>query len=203
MPDKDYPPRTWVDPRLFVKESAINGQGLFCSQGVRAGELLMIWGGVPVRKDRFDMAAYRFASVVPIGEEHYLALPSTDPADSLDEYLNHSCDPSAWLVDEVRVVARRDLAAGEEITVDAATWDDGTLTDYAPGGRCTCGSAKCRGTLSPEDWRLPELQREYAGHFSPFLAERIRRLNEALPEWLPRSARRSDSERTARDRADG
>lgn len=176
MQEKSYPPRTWADPRLFVKESVINGRGIFCSHEIKAGEPLMTWGGVPVRKDSFDVKEYRFQSIVPIGEEHYLALPMSDQEESIDEYLNHSCDPSAWLIDEVRVVARRDLKAGEEITVDAATWDDGNVTEYAADGRCTCSSPKCRGTLSPDDWKRPELQKEYDGHFSPFLQERIRRL---------------------------
>lgn len=176
MHEKKYLQRSWADPRLFVKESPINGRGIFCSQPIKAGEPLMTWGGVPVRKDSFDVKEYRFQSIVPIDEEHYLALPMSDQEESIDEYQNHSCDPSAWLVDEVRIVARRDLAAGEEITVDAATWDDGNITEYAVGGVCTCRSAKCRGTLRPDDWKLPQLQREYAGHFSPYLQERIRRL---------------------------
>lgn len=182
MTPKSYLPHTWADARLCIRDSAINGQGIFCSEDIRAGECLMIWGGIPVPKANFDMAAYRFQSIVPISEDHYLALPVTDEEVSIDEYLNHSCDPSAWLVDEVCVVARRDLRAGEEITVDAATWDDGFGKEYAVDGRCTCGSPQCRGKLHPDDWRLPALQRAYAGHFSPFLAERIRRLTQADPE---------------------
>ena len=48
----------------------------------------------------------------------FIALPNSDPHISLDEYLNHSCDANAWLEDEVTLTARRDIAAGEEITLD-------------------------------------------------------------------------------------
>lgn len=171
-----YPAHTWADPRLYVSDSAINGQGIFCSADIAAGECLMIWGGVPVRKSTFDEKVYRFQTIVPISEEEYLALPVTDQSESIDEYLNHSCDPNAWLADEVHVVARRDIRSGEEITVDAATWDDGTIKEYAAGGVCTCGSPQCRRILRADDWKRPELQRAYAGHFSPFLQDRMRGL---------------------------
>ncbi len=34
--------------------------------------------------------------------------------------LNHSCDSNLWMADEATVVARRDIAAGEELTLDYA-----------------------------------------------------------------------------------
>jgi hypothetical protein len=36
--------------------------------------------------------------------------------------------------------------------------------DYAPD--CHCGSARCRGKVSGEDWKLPELQQRYGNYFS-------------------------------------
>ena len=67
------------------------------------------------------------------------------------------------------LTARRAIAAGEELTSDYAT-----MTSLA-GWRmpCTCGSEDCRGAITGEDWRLPELGRRYRGRFSPFLNERI------------------------------
>ena len=44
---------------------------------------------------------------------------------------------------------------------------------------CRCGTPSCRGVVTGDDWRLPELQARYAGSFSWYLAERIRRLREA------------------------
>lgn len=177
MTPKQYLPHTWADPRLFVKESHINGHGIFCRQAIREGEVIMIWGGVPVPKIGFDTRAYRFQTVVPISEELFLALPISDQEASIDEYLNHSCEPNIWLTDEVTVVARRNIEAGEELTMECATWDDGFGNEYAEAGRCTCGTKSCRQLLHPDDWKRPELQSAFAGHFSPFIAERIRLLN--------------------------
>jgi hypothetical protein len=34
---------------------------------------------------------------------------------------------------------------------------------------CSCGASECRKV----DWRLPELQRRYAGYFSRYIADRF------------------------------
>jgi hypothetical protein len=76
--------------------------------------------------------------------------------------LNHSCDPTlAWSGDSL--VAFRDVAAGEELTVDYAT----TTTDPSMLVRCHCESYRCRQMVTGDDWRIPELQRRYAGHLAP------------------------------------
>jgi len=76
--------------------------------------------------------------------------------------LNHSCDPTlAW--SGTRLVAFRDVAAGEELTVDYAT----TTTDPDMLVRCHCETYRCRQMVTGEDWRIPELQRRYAGHLAP------------------------------------
>ena len=174
MSPRSYLPRTWSDERLIVKPSPIDGSGLFTTSALPAGTVLMIWGGAVVDRAGIDYSKYRTETVVPISETQYLALPITDAGESLDVFLNHSCDPTAWLIDEVTVVARRDLEAGEEITTEFATWFDYEPgTTYSASWACKCGSPGCRRVLSAEDWRRADLQQRYAGHFSPFLARRI------------------------------
>ena len=36
-------------------------------------------------------------------------------------FQNHSCDPTTWWVDDITLVARRDILPGEEITYDYGT----------------------------------------------------------------------------------
>lgn len=62
----------------------------------------------------------------------------------------------------------RDIAAGEELTHDWATTDDG---DYAL--TCRCGCPSCRDTITGKDWMKPELQAKYAGWFCWFLQRKI------------------------------
>lgn len=98
----------------------------------------------------------------------------------LGDFMNHSCDPNCWMQDEHTLAARRDIAAGEELTADYVFWkaDDSDVARFA----CRCGSPLCRGRVTGRDWRLPDLQQRYAGHFSPFINERIRKLHGSVTE---------------------
>ncbi len=82
---------------------------------------------------------------------------------------NHSCDPNLWLTAPVDISARRDIEVGEEVLTDYATYT------MAPDWRmaCSCGSGLCRGTVTGDDWRRPELQTRYAGHFAYPIERRI------------------------------
>ena len=64
--------------------------------------------------------------------------------------------------------AMRDIAADEELTLDYC------LFDSLPGRMtCRCGTTHCRGVITGDDWRRPELQVRYAGWFSRYLADRM------------------------------
>lgn len=57
-------------------------------------------------------------------------------------YLNHSCDPNLEVeFDATRLVARRDVAAGEELSFNYLT----TEWDMAAPFECRCGAAGCFG----------------------------------------------------------
>lgn len=173
---KEYLRQSWVDERLKVGPSLIAGQGIFTTRDIKEGEILMIWGGIEIPRAEYNDDDFHPRSTVRISEDTYLGRPISDSEESPDDYLNHSCDPNAWLTDEVTVVARRDIKAGEEITVDCATWDSDEEWAYFDEGEgpCRCGSALCRKNLTPQDWRRPELQERYVGHFSPYITRKIR-----------------------------
>jgi hypothetical protein len=83
-----------------------------------------------------------------------------------DRHVNHSCDPNAYVLyegDRSFLVARRDIAVGQEITCD--------YNINITGGTawpCHCGTARCTGTTVGDFFRLPvDIQREYR----PLLAE--------------------------------
>jgi len=162
---RDYLERSRLDPRIEVRPSRIEGRGLFATAPIAAGEVVAVIGGRVYRDaDRGGLGPSDHSSVA-IEEGVNLVQAADDPL----QYGNHSCDPNLWLVDEVTVAARRDVDAGEELTVDYAI-QSGYEAWSMP---CACGSAGCRGTVTGRDWRVPELQRRYAGHWSPFLERRI------------------------------
>ena len=163
----EYRTETWFDPRLATGPSSIHGRGLYATAPIDAGEVVMIWGGTAWTRAQLDAGEVPPCSFSFIDDDVLLA----GPEDGLDYFVNHSCDPSVWMADEITVVARRDLAAGGEITGDYALWeaDDAYLVES-----CTCGAVTCRGVVRGTDWQRPELQERYAGHFLPYIERRFR-----------------------------
>jgi hypothetical protein len=77
--------------------------------------------------------------------------------------LNHSCDPNLGWTDETTLVAIRDIAAGEELTLDYATVI--TKPDFVM--MCHCETYRCRQVIEGTDWKIPQLQKRYAGYWAP------------------------------------
>jgi hypothetical protein len=170
---RSYLSRSWINPKLTGGVSRIHGEGVFATAPIARGEKLMEFGGQKISGAEAASGAYRECSVWLIADDTYLALHESDPDSSLDENLNHSCDPNAWLTDEVTLNARRDIASGEEITLDHGTWnfDEAEYTwDDAP---CACGAPTCRKHLTENDWKRPDVQDSYRDHFHPVVAALI------------------------------
>jgi hypothetical protein len=92
----------------------------------------------------------------------------------IEDYVNHSCDGNAWYEGDDLLVAMRDIKKGEEIYYDYA------LTENHPDfafPKCLCGKANCRGRITGNDWKLPELQVKYGRHFLPHVLRGIDALN--------------------------
>ena len=169
---RTYSLDSWIDPRVELQVSKIQGVGLVAQAPIRQGEIVVIWGGTVLTEADVKAGRARKHSTAAIDEGLYLAALADEPA-SPDDFMNHSCDPTVWMIDEVTLAARRDIAAGEELTADYAMW--GADEDWVVGWTCRCGAAHCRGTVTGRDWRLPEVQARYRDHFSPFINARIRR----------------------------
>jgi uncharacterized protein len=63
------------------------------------------------------------------------------------EFINHSCDPNVWAwicKGHILYMSRREIQPGEELTVDY------NFAREVERVACTCGSAKCRGTINLE-----------------------------------------------------
>ncbi len=173
---QEYARRSWVDPRLEVRPSPVHGTGVFAKEPIRRGEVVAVWGGVVMTEEDIKAGRAKPRTTAEIGEGLYLAGEQGDEYQA-DDFLNHSCDPNLWMEDEVTLVARRDIASDEEVTIDYAMW--GSNPNWT---ECLCESPLCRGRVTPEDWRLPELQERYGEHFSPFIKHRIRATGRSEPE---------------------
>ena len=151
---------------------------MFARESIAAGEIVSIVGGIVMTEDEFRV----HISTVPrynatqIGEHLHLVDLIQMPG-AVAGSINHSCDSNLWLQDEVTIVARRAISASEELTLDYALTT--VQSQWRLDQPCQCGTIACRHVITGNDWRLPEVQQRYAGHFAPFINERIRRGNES------------------------
>jgi SET domain-containing protein len=172
MSSREIPDRSWLHPGVVVRSSPIHGRGLFAVEPIARGEVLEILGGQELTDAAVKAAidrGHRYDGIA-IGPDLNLSI---EPADWPGIHGNHSCDPNLWMANATTVEVLRPVAKDEELTVDYA------LFTAAPwwSMRCNCGAPNCRGVISGEDWRRPELQARYAGHFSPLISEKIRGLS--------------------------
>jgi len=63
----------------------------------------------------------------------------------------------------------RDIKIGEEVCFDYAMCDTMPYDEFD----CGCGQPNCRRQVGGDDWQKPELQKRYAGYFSPHVQRRI------------------------------
>jgi hypothetical protein len=77
--------------------------------------------------------------------------------------LNHSCEPNLGWQDDRTLVAISDIAAGDELTLDYAT----VITDPDFVLMCHCETYRCRQVIEGTDWKIPQLQKRYAGQWAP------------------------------------
>lgn len=167
-----------------VKPSAIEGLGVFAVRPFRAGQRIRtvnivreVTDEAPLRGDadeRIEHCGYPDGKVVLWG------FP--------DRHVNHCCDPNAYELYDgaaVYIVARRDIAAGEEITFD--------YNLNASGGNswpCHCGAARCRGESVGDFFALPvEQQWEYRPLLADWFVRRHREQVTALDVAAPPSTR--------------
>src|SRR5262245_53881696 len=170
---------SYLSPKTRVKQSGIAGRGLYAIAPLVRDEIVSVKGGHLIDRATLDQnKAVVNAADVQIAENLFIAPLTEDEFESVMMFLNHSCEPNVGVQGQIVFVAMRDVAAGEELTVDYGTIDDDDETMA-----CRCGAATCRGTITGQDWRRRDLQLKYGDYFAWHLRRRMQ------------SEQRSESER--------
>ena len=135
-----------ADPQKFrvaVGPSAIDGHGAFAAEAIPAGRKIGEIRGesIDVREARERACSLARIMIVVVSERRAVdASRSSDPL----RFTNHSCAPNAVLrlrQGRIEIYAIRDVAAGEELTVDyGESHHRGRLA-------CRCGAPRCAGRL--------------------------------------------------------
>lgn len=138
-PRREGPQKYAVD----VKPSAIDGHGAFAAEAIPARRKIGEIRGesLSVKEARQRAKGQRRIMIVEVSAK--MAIDASRSSDPL-RFTNHSCQPNAVLrINQGRVefYAMRDVAVGEEITVNyGETHHEGRL-------RCRCGAPGCVGRL--------------------------------------------------------
>ena len=93
------------------------------------------------------------------------------------QLINHSCEPNCGVflrdgIDALEIHAMRDIAAGEELYTDYATFE--FEIKHFPG-RCLCGTAACRGYITG----YKDMPQEVRDSYGPYIAEYLEEMEPA------------------------
>ena len=119
---------------IVIKNSKINGKGVFANRDFKKGEVVIKYNLKPLTKKEFENLSEK--------EKHY-----TDFQDGRywlfqipERFVNHSCNPNTNTKNKCDV-AIKDIKKGEEITTN--------YLKEAPGlnMKCNCGSKNCKGVI--------------------------------------------------------
>lgn len=166
-------PHRWITPKAVCKESKIHGIGVIAIEDIKKGEMIGIAGGIVVPisevKECWEKIGGSFGTKV--NDDFYIVPISREEMEKTGVF-NHSCDPNTGWAGDIRTIAIKDIKKGEEITMDYGMY--GSEIDPF---KCNCGSLNCRKIIKPTDWKIKELQEKSLEYFSPYLKEKIKRMN--------------------------
>ena len=164
---------SWINPKLDVRTALKCGKGVFAATNIKKDEVLSVFGGYIVKAiDVLDSTFYDDDYSLQISEDFLIGpMGKRDLTDA--DFFNHSCDPNAGFNGQIFLVAMRNIKEDEEITFDYAM-----VLQKMPGVKfyklkCLCGSQKCRGFVTENDWKTKDLQKRYDGYFQFFIQKKI------------------------------
>ncbi len=156
--------------RLEVRPKSNDQRGVFACENIYKGTTVFRDGGVvvPMSIPKFPKYGY---SVV-IDEGLMLAPRDYDNMESI-YFLNHNCDSNLARIGGLIYVAKKEIRAGDELTVDYSP----LLADYKEDWSldCDCLAAECRHKITSRDYRNPDLAIRLWDEWLPFIQRKINR----------------------------
>jgi len=138
-----------------------DGRGIFAKRDIEEGKLVAQLGGVLVHTSQVPQYLEQVGNYGPQVHDDWYVSPTSVDEVAQTGAINHSCNPNIGMLDALTFVAMQDIQTGKELTCDYA------MTGLMQGFDCNCQEDACRSVISPEDWKIAELQEKYAGFFSP------------------------------------
>jgi SET domain-containing protein len=127
---------------LKIKRSKINGDGLYSTRLIKKGSRIgLIQGETVIVKKFTEKLSQQSLNWIGIGRYSWI-----DTKNSPFKFINHSCDPNAYILGKKTVVALKRVEPSDEVTMDYS------LTEADEGWsieQCSCGNTNCRNKIGP------------------------------------------------------
>lgn len=143
--------------RYYIKNSGIQGKGVFARTNLKSGESIGIVKGPIVPDNEESCRKYGAHYIHSISYTHAILVKN-----SL-RFTNHSCEPSCGLKNRIEIVAMKDIKKNNEITIDYDT------LDYNWEMICNCGSQNCRKKIRGYKYLDEKLKDKYKEFTAPYL----------------------------------
>ena len=134
--------------RLYCKQSKIDGNGLFTSEALKAGQHVgYIQGPIEIVRNFSPKLSEESMDWIGVGKYSWI-----NTKESPFRCINHSCEPNVAHVTKRKIIALIDLPADSELTMDYSLTEADTDWEIKP---CKCGSKICRKVITSIE-KLPE-----------------------------------------------
>ena len=161
-------PKKTTSPWARVRRSKIHGRGVVATKDIPSGTRIIEYAGERITKAESDRRDEARAARRAAGGDGCVYIFEINKRHDLDGHMswntarliNHSCEPNCESTNvrgHIWIVARRDIAAGEELSFDYG-FDVENWQDHP----CLCGSVKCVGYIVAKShrWRLKKRLRK-------------------------------------------
>lgn len=140
------------------------GVGVFALRDIKKGTILC---DVAKIDEEVFVSWEEFAKIDPITRAFIIDFCAEDrdgfysPVDlnslTIPGHMNHHCEANVGCDSNDNFVAIRDIRQGEETCLDYAF----VISNPAYTMKCACGSEKCRGIVTGNDWKDPDFQKKF------------------------------------------
>jgi hypothetical protein len=139
-------------------ETNVYGFGVFAAEDIPAGTVIAEFDGgfadadnalsLPISRQGFDGR-----HAVQCAERVW----RDGNVDGIARYIAHSCSPNCGIKGYFKIVTKRDIPVGEELTWDYAMTEDSELPDM----KCLCRKINCRGKIKSFSGMTPTERAEF------------------------------------------
>jgi len=147
------------NPKAEVRPHPRFDLGVFAKERISKGEEIAAFDGS-------EYIGYYNTELPPEVIDHgiQIAKDRVRNSEGFARRINHSCDPNCGIKDLIRIVAMRDIEAGEEIL-----WDYDMSENAEWEMLCSCSSKNCRKIVLGYRYLPQRFRDRYEGYISEYL----------------------------------